>query len=147
MAISGGKLVVEVRERDVDPQGGVGFDRQYIPYDENDRDKFLVKMVSALGQWHAQTAVKLQLLPEGFIEAIRPLLRDQGLRCSYRTLLGTSESADLPAIIRRIKGGLFIDAPSIPRGAFIQVHIECQARSWTSDFESIESIGINLLQD
>jgi hypothetical protein len=146
VALGQGKFVLEVRESNVDPQGGIGFDRQYIPYDENERDKCLVKLVSAIGLWNRQTAVNLQLMPEGFVEEIRPLLRDQDLRCTYKTYINNRESEDIPARIRRIKGGLFIDAPSIPRGALIQVHIEYRGRSWTSDFESIESISINLLQ-
>ena len=142
-----GKCVLEVREEGVANQGGILGDRQLIPYAEAGRAECIVEIVKALGAWHETNNVTLQLLPEECAEQITPLLGNQNLRCFYTILEGGDEGAQLPARIRRIKGGLFVEARNVPRQALIQIRVECAGRSWTSDFESTDSLGIRLRQD
>ena len=50
-------------------------------------------------------------------------------------------------IAAKTRSTLSINAPHVLRGSLIQVHIEGGAKAWTSDFEAIDSIGINLQED
>lgn len=139
------KRVVEVRETEVDPQGGLTQGLQRITYDASARDKCLVEIVKALGVWHSADTVKIQLLPEGLANNdLRPLLDDQGLSCTYVVKTGNFEDGPYDAKIQRIKGGLFIDTPNVPKDALIQIRIRYGNRSWSSDYESIDSYGIHL---
>ncbi|SRR6266446_8544840 len=138
------KRVVEVREVGVDPQGGLTQGLQRISYDANARDKCLVEIVKAMGVWHQADTVKIQLLPEGVANNdLRPLL-DQGLSCKYIIKTGNFEDGPFDAKIQRIKGGLFIDTPSVPKDGLIQISIRFGNKVWSSDYESIDSYGIHL---
>lgn len=139
------KRVVEVREMGVDPQGGLTQGLQRIDYDANARDKCLVEIVKAIGAWHQADTVKIQLLPEGVANNdLRPLLDDPGLSCKYVIKSGNFEDSPVDARIQGIKGGLFIDAPSVPKNALIQIKIRYGNRVWSSDYESIDSYSIHL---
>lgn len=135
---------VEVREEGVDGQGGVAGDRQWIDYRESERDKLMVELAKTVGAWSRTTAVDLQLLPAEFVEQIRPLLRAPGFRCTYMLLVAGRDSGPHDAKIRPIKGGLFVQAPGVPAEALIQVTVEGNGQRWTSDYESLYSVGIRL---
>jgi hypothetical protein len=141
-------LVVEVRERGVDDQRGIVGDRQPIIYDAAERDKCLVELVKTIGRWHRGNTVKLQLLPDEFVQDIRPFLRNTGLRCTYKLLrIDGSLSDEMPTTILPITGGLFVQARNVPRLSLIQIRVECSGRSWASNFETIDSVGIRLEQE
>jgi hypothetical protein len=147
-ALAHNLLVAEIREVGVDEQGGIPGDRQRITYDEIDRDKCIVEIVKTLGKWHSSDDVKLKLLPDECVQLIQPLLRNPSLRCTYRILDNNGDIGDeIPATILRITGGLFVRAKNIPRMALVQIRVECGEKSWTSDFENIDSSGIHLMQD
>lgn len=144
LAIGKGKLVAEVRETDIDPQVGVDGDRQRITYEEANRDRCLVEIMKTIARWHENVFVDLQLLPQGFVDAVRPLLGNQRLKCQYKLREKNRETGPFNATIDRIKGGLFITASNVPREALIQVLVEFDDKSWTSDYESVNSIAIKL---
>lgn len=144
-AITLRKRVVEVRETGVDPQGGLAQHLQRIEYTEGARDKCLVDIVKAIGDWHKTEDVRIQLLPDGLANTdLRPLLKDQGLTCKYVVRVGNFEDGPFDAEIKPIKGGLFINAPSVPKDALIQINITYGNRVWSSDYESTDSYGIHL---
>lgn len=143
LALQNGLLCVEVREQDVDRQGGVASTRQFIEYDEKGREKCIVELVKTIGKWHREAPVLLQLRPAQFVDQVRPLL--SRIRCTYTVLVGSRES-EFGAKIRPIRGGLFINV-SIPRQALIQVCVEIPGeKPWLSDFETIEAFTIDLKQ-
>ena len=144
VAIAKPMLVAEVREKDVDPQVGVDGDRQRITYEEANRDKCLVEIVKTIGRWHESVFVDLQLLPKEFIEAVRPLLKNPRIKCQYKLMEKNRETGPFIATIKPIKGGLFMTASNVPRDALIQIFVECDDKSWNSDYESVNSIGIKL---
>jgi hypothetical protein len=140
--------VAEIRESGVDDQGGIAGDRQRITYNEAERDKCLVEIVKTLGKWHASETVELKLLPDECIQAVRPLLRNPALRCAYQILDREGNLSDpIPAQILPITGGLFVRAKDVPPMSFIQIRVECAGRSWTSEFENVESLGIHLREE
>lgn len=142
-----GRFLVEVREAGVEDQRGMYGDRQKIFYEEGKRDICLVELVKTIGKWHRGESVKLQLLPEEYTREIYPLLRDPGLRCLYRLLVDGEVGKDIQTRILPIKGGLFVETKNVPRLAMIQVQIEYRGKMWLSDFESTDSIGVNLRKD
>jgi hypothetical protein len=146
-ALALGRPVVEVREAGVDDQGGIGGDRQRIVYDESQRDRCLVELVKTLGRWHQARDVQLKLLPETFAQAVFPLLRNPRLRCTYRLLVDGEETEDFPTRILPITGGLFIRVRGVPPEALLQVHVECEGRSWTSSYESTDALSIAMRED
>lgn len=138
------KKFVEIREKGVDAQGGITLAHQRITYDEKARDECLVKIVQALGVWQSTNLIRVQLLPEGIRSDLQPLLNDAGLSCSYRVKSGGFTDDDIAAKIEGIKGGLFIDVPQLKPEELIQIKIKHGNRTWTSDYESLSSYGINL---
>lgn len=143
-----GKIpIIEVREVGVDPQGGIVGDRQHVVYNEKERDKCLVELVKAIGKWHQERQVQLQLLPQEFVQNILPHLKNPGLRCTYKLLVDDMEGNEIQTKILPIKGGLFMHAKGVQREALIQIHVECMGNSWTSNFESTDSLNISLRQD
>ncbi len=138
---------LEVREVGVADQGGIAGDRQRIKYDEKFRDECLVELVKAIGQWHRISTVDLQLLPKKFVDEVRPLLRHAGFRCTYSLIEGNKENWDIQANIRPITGGLFMKLKDVSRQALVQIHVEAEGKSWTSDFEPIEQLRIHLYED
>lgn len=146
-------LFVEVRETQVDDQGGMLGSRARITYDEAQRDRCLVDIATAIGRWHRQaTASKgflLELLPDDFSKEIRPLLQDPDLRCIYRVLEENEMDAgsDITTPIRKLRGGrMAIRTGPVPRDAMIQVEV-WQGRSkllWASEWQAVESRIINL---
>lgn len=143
-AISLRKRVVEIRETGVDSQGGIAGDRQRIEYDEAKRDKCLVEIVKAVGNWHQGGTVKLQLLPEDFAQAIFPYLDNPELRCSYCLYSDNNVGDEIQTRIIPITGGLFVQAAGVRRDALIQVKVRYRDQAWTSSFESTESFGIRM---
>ena len=142
-----GKLIVEVREVGVDEQRGIIGDRQPVVYDEGRRDECIVEIVRALGERHRTNNLTLQLLPEECARQIMPLLKHPRIQCSYKVLDGIEEGEEVRTKILPITGGLFVNARNVPRQALIQLNIECAGQSWSSDFESTDSLGIRLRQD
>jgi hypothetical protein len=140
--------VAEIREAGVDEQGGIAGDRQRILYRESERDKCLVEIVKTLGRWHASDTIELKLMPDECIQAVRPLLRNPGLHCTYQVLERNGTMGDpVPAQILPITGGLFVRARNIPPMSYIQIRVECAGKSWSSEFENVESLGIHLHEE
>jgi hypothetical protein len=140
--------VAEIRESGVDEQGGIAGDRQRILYKESERDKCLVEIVKTLGRWHASDTIELKLMPDECIQAVRPLLRNPGLRCMYQVLERNGTMGDpVPAQILPITGGLFVRARNVPPMSYIQIRVECAGKSWSSEFENVESLGIHLHEE
>lgn len=143
---------VEVRETQVDGQGGMLANRARITYDEAQRDRCLVDIATVIGRWHRQAAASgsflLELLPDDFSKEIRPLLQDPDLRCLYRVLEEDEMDAgsDVVTPIRRLRGRMAIRTGPVPRDALIQVEV-WQGRSkllWASEWQKVDSRIINL---
>jgi hypothetical protein len=138
--------IVEVRELGVDPQRGIVGGTQFIAYNEDERDKCMVEIVKAMGEFHRAGLMKLQLLPEEFTQEIAPLLGNPRFRSVYRVYLdGDDEPSEERQLkILELKGGLFATVRNFPPGAFVQVRVECEAKLWASVFESTDAISIRL---
>lgn len=138
--------VVEVRELHVDPQRGIAEGAQFIPYNESERDKCLVEIVKAIGEFHRAGLMKLQLLPEECTQEIAPLLDSPRFRSVFKVYVDGDDEASEEKQLRilQLPGGLFATVKNVPQRAFVQVRVECEAKVWTSVFESTDAISIRL---
>jgi hypothetical protein len=146
-AVALARPVIEVRETEVDGQGGIAGDRQRITYDANARDKCLVELTRAIGRWCQGLSVSLQLRPQAAVDKIRALRNEPGFRCMYTLRQGGQSSGPQPVDLVPFKGGLFIDLMNVPRQSLVQIRVEGAGTVWTSDFESPESLNIELTQE
>lgn len=137
-------LIIEVREAGVDPQGGILGNRQRLSYDEKRREEFLVELVEALGRW-PRGAVRLQLIGDN-IQQLVPLLRRDEFQCQYRFHVDGEETESRKVNIQPLKGGLLVDVKNVPPSGFIQIEIRYKDRMWVSQFESLESHNIALIE-
>jgi hypothetical protein len=145
-ALAFGLKTVEVREQDIDPQGGIASGGQFILYNAEERDRCLVELVEALGQWHRHNLVKLQILPEESATSIALLMDDRHFRCVYQTYEDGAEEPSEERTLRLVPltGGLFAYVRDVPLGAFIKVRVQCGTHSWDSVFESTSHYSIRL---
>lgn len=135
---------VEIRETSVDKQPGMPGGRQYIPYDAAARDLCLIEIAKALGKFKQLLPVSLQLLPEAVTRAIRPYIGKPGFRCSYKVYRSGIESAARETNVTPRKGGLFVLVSGVNSLASVQISIEAAGKIWTSDYESIDAVSVEL---
>jgi hypothetical protein len=141
--------VIEIRETQVDDQGGIAGDRQRIEYDEASREQFLVELAEVLGGWAQRRSRNLRLLPPEFVQAIRPHMRRQGFRCTYVALKDgrpLPEVDALPLLVPR-EGGLYLMAKHVAPGTLIQIRVEAAGNSWVSEYIDLDSLSVELLAD
>ena len=139
--------VLEVREIGVNDQGGIAGDRQRIEYDENRRDKCLVEIARAVGRWQRKSNVNIKLLPQDFVDSVRPLLKRSEFKCTYNLIDGKTEKFDVSTEVRPITGGLFVKLHNVSKEALVQINICTKYDAWTSDFEPVEQYKINLYKE
>ena len=142
-------LAVEVRETDVDPQGGIAGDRQRIEYDETKRDRFLVELVKTIGKWHQGMMIKLTLLPDEFVQEIMPrvLMKDPAVKCTYSLYTeADGESDEITTPIIPAPGGLGLNARNVPHGAMIRVSISYGGKMWMSNYQTTASHTVRMQQ-
>jgi hypothetical protein len=138
---------VEIRETEVDDQGGIGGDRQRIEYDATARDRFLVQLAAVLGRWAQGRSRNLRLLPPKIVSRIRPYMQQQGFRCTYSLSKDGRGFPEKDALLVRREGGLYIMAKGVPPEMLIQIRVQAAGFSWTSDYIDIDSLGVELVED
>jgi hypothetical protein len=139
-AMAHGRPVVEVRDLGVEAQVGMQQGLQRIDYDEKNRELCLIKIVEALGTLRFNAMVEVQLLlPAQALEFIGPLAKESGqLSCSYTYKDGSYKSSPYPTEVEAIKGGLFITIRDVPLDALIQVRLQANGKTWSSDYDSVK---------
>jgi hypothetical protein len=140
--------VVEVREEGLDPQNGMLAGVQRIRYCEDERDKCLVNVAVAISRIkEALDHRTFRLEPTEFTSLFRALLKKPGLRCSYRVMRRNVEFGFREAIIFPVAGGLQITVEGLRATDLIQVCISYGDESWTSDYEPVDSIRLQLAKE
>jgi hypothetical protein len=139
--------VVEIRETQVDDQGGVAGDRQRIEYDAEARDKFLVQLAEVLGRWARGRSRNLRLLPPEVVSRIRPQMQRQGFQCTYSLFKDGKRFPEVDALLVRREGGLYLMAKDVPPEVLIQIRVKAAGFSWTSDYVDIDSLSVELVED
>jgi hypothetical protein len=137
--------VIEIREAGVDSQK-MYEDRVCIHYHPGRRDECLLELATYLSAWRRASPLRVKLLPEDFVKAIRPHLRKKGVRCTYTWLEGPEESEAQQAEVRDFAtGGLGIYVEGGAPGAVLNVRVEANGAVWESGFESVEFPSLHLI--
>jgi hypothetical protein len=149
-----GKSVAEVRDIVVDEQGGIAGDRARIEYNPDNPFGTLIQLTSTLVRWHQQYK-RIQIVP------LRPIVRDdivmetgpdwlraqarqRGFRCRYRLLEGDYQNEFKDVEVQLIEGRFYFSAADLPAGARIQLEISAEGQIFTSEYENVDSINLNV---
>jgi hypothetical protein len=137
---------VEIREKMVDAQGGLPGDRQRIEFDLDDKAKLLVELARLLSAWRRNLkARRLFLLPKDIVQDARPFINRDTLKCTYQFMDGSRPSPEYAAKPFKFGQGLCVDIYNVPsEDALIQVTIQGPQFEWSSDYESVQLLSINL---
>jgi hypothetical protein len=145
-AISNGIPGVEIRERKVDSQGGIIGDRQRMEFDLDDKAKLLVELAKLLSGWRRNLKAKrLFLLPRDIVQDARQHINKDTLKCTYQFMDGSKQSEVYSAKPFKFGQGLCVDIRNIPsEDSLVQVTIQGPQFEWSSDYESVQLLSINL---
>lgn len=137
---------VEIRELKVDVQGGLPGDRQRIEFDVDNKAKLLVELAKLLSAWRRNLkARRLYLVPRDIVIDVRPHINKDTLKCSYQFMNGSRESPVYLGKPFRFGQGLCVDIYNVPsEDALVQVTIKGEGFEWSSDYESVQLLSINL---
>ncbi|HMK24991.1 MAG TPA: hypothetical protein VK483_03105 [Chitinophagaceae bacterium] len=137
---------VEIREKMVDDQGGLAGDRQRVEFDLDDKARLLVELAKHLSIWRRNLKAKrLFLLPRDIVQDVRPHINKDTLKCTYQFMNGSRESPAYDAKPFKFGQGLCVDIFRIPsEEALVQLTIKGPQFEWSSDYESVQLLSINL---
>jgi hypothetical protein len=137
---------VEIREKMVDAQGGLPGDRQRVEFDLDDKAKLMVELAKLLSAWRRSLkARRLFLLPKDIIQEARPHINKETLKCTYQFMTGSKESPLYEGKPFKFGQGLCVDIYKVPsEEALVQVTIKGPQFEWSSDYESVQLLSINL---
>lgn len=148
-AIANTVPAVEIRDIMVDPSGGLPGDRQRIEFDPENKAGLLVDIAKLISEWRRNLKTKrLVLLPKEIVQDARPHISKGDLECSYQFMNGSEESPIFKTKPFRFGRGLCVDVKNVPsESALVQITLQCPEFSWSSDYESIELLSVNLQKD
>ena len=139
---------VEVREHGVVSPGGMiaALNAQRIDYREAERADCLLGIALALERFaNAASVTTVRLAPKAIVEQIQPFLDDPTCFCRCQVLrrgevqLEAQQTPLLP-----IKGGLFVKLRGIEGEDLVRLTISARARLWRSDYESVDTVDIQM---
>lgn len=137
------KRLLEIRETDVDDQGGLVGNHQRIEYDEASRDKCLVDIAEALGVWNRSQPIKLRLnLKDVDSDQFEDML--DGLVCMYNIRLGNYVGDQQQAAIIPYDSGNFVDIPTHGPGTLVRIELKYGAEKWSSKYSPLDLCGVDL---
>jgi len=148
-ALDQNKEAVPIVELKVDWNDGMAGNRQRLDFKEEAKDKLLVELVKILSRWRKiYSNRRLRFLPVEIIGEVRPLLAQGKVKCTYRYMIGSWESPEMEAPLLKIAGGLCADIKNLPpSNSLVQVKVSGDQFAWSSDYESMEFLSINLLKE
>jgi hypothetical protein len=137
---------VEIREAKVDPQGGIVGDRQRLEFSVDDKAKLLLDIAKLLSSWRRNfKSRRLFLMPRDIVQDARPYINKNDLKCTYQFMTGSTQSEEFEARPFRFGQGLCVDIYNVPsEDSLVQVTIRGPQFEWTSDYESVQLLSINL---
>ncbi len=137
---------VEIREINIDAQGGIVGDRQRIEFALDDKAKLLVELAKMLSAWRRNLkARRLFLMPRDIVQDARAYINKEDLKCTYQFMNGSKESEIYKAKPFKFGQGLCVDIYNVPsEDSLVQVTITGPHFEWSSDYESVQLLSINL---
>lgn len=137
---------VEIRALGVDEQGGIAGDRQRLEFDPGDKAKLMVDLARILSKWRRNLKPRrLVLMPRDIVQDARRFISTDDLKCTYQFMTGSRESEVFTAKPFRFGQGLCVDIYNVPsEESLVQVTITGPQFEWSSDYESVQLLSINL---
>lgn len=136
--------VIEVREKGIDPQLGMGASYQRIEFEETNRDQCLVELAVAIAELREENSVhRFRLGPPNVAEQIRSGL-PPGSGAQYRVRTKNKESAPRQSPIVRIQGALYVDIPNLKPDDFVEISVDVGGKLWRSDYEAVDAVEVKL---
>jgi hypothetical protein len=137
---------VEIREKMVDVQGGLPGDRQRVEFDLDDKAKLLVELAKLLSAWRRNLKPRrLFLLPRDICQEARPFINKESLKCTYKFMTGSKQSPMYEAKPFKYGQGLCVDVYNVPsEDSLVEITIQGPQFEWSSDYESVQLLSINL---
>lgn len=145
-AIANNIPTVEIREKMIDVQSGLPGDRQRIEFEIENKAQLLVELAKLFSNWRRNLkARRLFMLPKEIVKDVRPHINTEFLRCIYQFMNGSKESPEFSAKPFKFGQGLCVDIYNVPsEEALVQVTISGPDFEWSSDYESVQLLSINL---
>ncbi|MVT09999.1 hypothetical protein [Chitinophaga tropicalis] len=146
IAINSGIPAVEIRANEVEAQGGIAGDRQRIEFSLDNKAKLLVDLAGLLSLWRRSLkSRRFFLLPRDIVQDARPYIRGEDLKCTYQFMHGSRESQVYKAKPFRFGQGLCVDIRHVPaEDCLVQVTLAGPQFEWSSNYESVQLLSINL---
>ena len=139
---------VEVRETGVTAPGGMiaAMNAQRIDYREEARADCLLGIAQALERFASEVSVTtVRLAPDQTVQEIRPFLADPTFFCRCQILRrGETELVAEQIPVLPIKGGLFVKLRGIGQEDLVRLTISAQGHIWRSDYESVDTVDIQM---
>jgi hypothetical protein len=138
---------VEVREEGVMSPGRIleAAATQHIAYSEADRGACLVKIAQALKSFGERTSVTMiRLGPALVVKQIGAFMQHATFACTCETLRDARASLPHRVPVFPMRGGLFVQLRGIARHEKVQISISAVGRTWRSDYESLDTIDIQV---
>lgn len=138
----------EIREKDVDAQKGIGGAHQR--YEMSDKAELMLNITKFINKEKLKFTHKtFMLVPNNFVEEIRPYLKSRDTVCRYRFLHKAKFYEPEEAKLERLGQGLGIIVKKIPgEEAQIEITVESQNNIlWNSGFVSVGLINVQLQKD
>jgi hypothetical protein len=148
-AINNNIPAVGIKDNLVDTQTGLAGDRQRIDFDLDDKGRLMVELAKLLATWRRNMKPRrFFLLPKDIVQDARPFINAGNLKCYYQFMNGSKASPKYETKPFRYGQGLCVDIYNVPaEEALVQVCVEGPAFSWSSDYESVQLLSINLQKD
>ncbi len=138
----------ELREKGVDSQRGITGDRQWYEFD--DKAALMLEILKFINKEKSKFTYKtFMLVPNQFVDEIRPLMKSLDTRCMYRFLYKAKFYEPEEAKLERMGQGLGIIVKKIPsEEAQIEITVQStQGILWSSGFVSVGLINVQLQKD
>jgi hypothetical protein len=137
---------IEIREVSVDGQGGIAGDRQRLEFELDNKAKLLVDLAQILASWRRKLkSRRFFLMPRDIVQDARPFINKEDLKCTYQFMTGSEESPVYKARPFKFGQGLCVDIKNVPADdSLVQVTITGPQFEWSSDYESVQLLSINL---
>ena len=138
----------EIREKGVDVQKGITGDRQW--YEITDKAELMFAITKFINKEKLKFTHKtFMLVPNTFVDEIRPFLKSRDTVCKYRFLHKAKFYEPEETKLERMGQGLGIIVKKIPsEEAQIEITVESQSSIlWSSGFVSVGLINVQLQKD
>jgi len=148
-ARTAGRLFLEVRDREVDPNRGMLADTQPVYFSENEpKEKLLLELASVLCRWNKRLRKqRVCLIPENLARQIYRDRHNPVTSCSYRFKTGFNDtSPPKPVALERHVEAVCIHVDNFPEDeeVYIEISITTSSGFYVTGWQPINMLNLSL---